>query len=157
MRTLPHALPAVAGQEADVLGKDGMRYPRTIYHLQQDCAVRLLDLREFCKVCCVITSCICCAGFLTLQLSLHARCQTMSRVSASQATGWLSHFSKKASTRDMANRIWQLAREQAEAAGAPEESVPPASQQHPCCNGYRYLLGLAHVQSLYTLSTQSER
>ncbi|CAK0750013.1 hypothetical protein CVIRNUC_001956 [Coccomyxa viridis] len=118
----PYGPPAVARQETEVPGKDGLLYPRTIYHLQQECAVCLLDLREFCR-----------------------------------ATGWQRHFHKKASTRDMASRMRQLAREQAEAAGAPEDSAPPAPQQHPCSNGDHYLLGLAHAQSLYSLSTQPER
>ena len=89
----------VAGQEAEVPGKDGLLYPRTIYHLQQDHAICLLDLREFCKVCavsplctstllslcllsclcmqdagklcCVITSRICCAGLIAVERSLH--------------------------------------------------------------------------------------
>ena len=49
-KTAPYGPPAVAGQETEVPGKDGLLYPRTIYHLQQDRAVCLLDLREFCKV-----------------------------------------------------------------------------------------------------------
>ena len=81
----------------------------------------------------------------------------MSWVPSAQATGWQRHFHKKASTRDMASRMRQLAREQAEAAGMPEDSAPPAPQQHPCSNGDHYLLGLAHVQSLHSLSTQPER
>ena len=56
----------MAGREAEILSKDGMRYPRTIYHLQQDRTVRLLDLREFCKVRCVIASHTCCAGLTTV-------------------------------------------------------------------------------------------
>ena len=89
----------MAGQETEVPGKDGLLYPRTIYHLQQDRAVCLLDLREFCKVravssprtaavpdssllsclcmqdacklCCVITLHNCCAGRIAVERSLH--------------------------------------------------------------------------------------
>ena len=57
----------------------------------------------------------------------------------------------------MASRMRQLAREQAQAAGVPEDSAPPAPQQHPCSSGDHYLLDLAHIQSLYSLSTQPDR
>ena len=75
-KTAPYGPPAVAGQETEVPGKDGLLYPRTIYHLQQDRAVCLLDLREFCKVRAVSSSRTSAVlGFITVELPLHARCR----------------------------------------------------------------------------------